>query len=113
MPPTKRVVKKSMPSKSVAPAPRAKTSTRNATPKTPVAVQVAPITPDEARTQLRALAMNLWWSWNEIAQRPFAALDPVLWHATKHSPLSVLAYSSPPRAKNQDFAPRSSTRALR
>ena len=95
MPPTKRVVKKSMPSKSVAPAPRAKTSTRNATPKTPVAVQVAPITPDEARTQLRALAMNLWWSWNEIAQRPFAALDPVLWHATKHSPLSVLAYCGP------------------
>ncbi len=39
--------------------------------------------------------MNLWWSWNEVARRPFAALDPVLWHATKHSPLSVLAYAGP------------------
>lgn len=55
----------------------------------------APLTPDDARAQLRALAMNLWWTWNEIAQRPFAALDPVLWHATKHSPLATLAYSGP------------------
>ncbi|MFM7260675.1 MAG: alpha-glucan family phosphorylase, partial [bacterium] len=54
-----------------------------------------PITPDDARTQLRALAMNLWWSWNEVARRPFAALDPVLWHATKHSPLATLAYAGP------------------
>ena len=55
----------------------------------------APITPDEARAQLRAIAMNLWWTWNEVAQRPFAALDPVLWGATKHSPLATLAYSGP------------------
>ena len=55
----------------------------------------APITPDDARAHLRELAMNLWWSWNEVAQRPFAALDPVLWHATKRSPLSVLAQVSP------------------
>ena len=53
----------------------------------------APVTPDEARAQLRTLAMNLWWSWNEVARRPFAALDPVLWHATKHSPLATLAYT--------------------
>ncbi len=39
--------------------------------------------------------MNLWWSWNEIGRRPFAALDPVVWHATKHSPLSVLAFTGP------------------
>jgi len=55
----------------------------------------APIAPDDARAQLRALAMNLWWTWNEIAQRPFAALDPVLWNATKHAPLATLAYSGP------------------
>jgi len=55
----------------------------------------APIAPDEARAQLRTLAMNLWWAWNEVARRPFAALDPVLWHATKHSPLATLAHAAP------------------
>ena len=55
----------------------------------------APLSPSEAQAQLRSLAMNLWWTWNEIAQRPFAALDPVLWNATKHSPLSVLAHTGP------------------
>jgi len=55
----------------------------------------APIAPAEAQAQLRSLAMNLWWSWNEVARRPFAALDPVLWQATKHSPLSVLANAGP------------------
>ena len=55
----------------------------------------APIAPDDARAQLRALAMNLWWTWNEVAQRPFAALDPVLWNATKHAPLATLAYAGP------------------
>ncbi len=39
--------------------------------------------------------MNMWWAWNEVARRPFAALDPVVWHATKCSPLSVLAFSGP------------------
>lgn len=34
----------------------------------------APISSSEAQAQLRSLAMNLWWTWNEIAQRPFAAL---------------------------------------
>ena len=55
----------------------------------------APISSSEAQAQLRSLAMNLWWTWNEIAQRPFAALDPVLWNASKHSPLSVLASAGP------------------
>jgi starch phosphorylase len=36
--------------------------------------------------------MNLWWSWNEIGQRPFAALDPVLWESTNRSPLKVLEF---------------------
>ncbi|MEY4117962.1 MAG: hypothetical protein RLZZ116_1290 [Planctomycetota bacterium] len=55
----------------------------------------APINPDDARAQLRELAMNLWWSWNEVARRPFAALDPMLWNATKHSPLATLAHAGP------------------
>lgn len=42
------------------------------------------------RERLRDLAMNTWWCWNEIGQRPFAALDPVLWESTNHSPLLVL-----------------------
>ena len=39
---------------------------------------------------LRALAEDCWFSWNEIGQRPFAALSPTLWEATKHSPMGVL-----------------------
>jgi starch phosphorylase len=80
----------------------AKKSTPKQSPvKKPVApahrrtIVPAPITPEDARAHLRELAMNLWWSWNEVAQRPFAALDPVLWHATKRSPLAVLAQVSP------------------
>jgi len=96
------------PSNGSAQSPGASTKTPTKTPsKTPAkallaaapsvrrTVVPAPITPDDARTQLRALAMNLWWSWNEVARRPFAAIDPVLWHATKHSPLATLAYAGP------------------
>jgi len=43
------------------------------------------------RARLRRLARDLWWSWNECAQRPFAALDPEAWDATRHDPLAVLA----------------------
>jgi starch phosphorylase len=39
---------------------------------------------------LDALAHDCWFSWNEVAQRPFAALSPVLWEATKHSPRGVM-----------------------
>jgi starch phosphorylase len=44
---------------------------------------------------LRALATDCWFSWNEVAQRPFSALDPVLWESTKHSPTGVLALVDP------------------
>ena len=44
---------------------------------------------------LRTLSRDCWFSWNEVAQRPFAALDPVLWEATKHSPAGVLAGIDP------------------
>ncbi|MBL9141635.1 MAG: DUF3417 domain-containing protein, partial [Phycisphaerae bacterium] len=40
---------------------------------------------------LQSIAGDVWFSWNEVARRPFAALDPVLWDATRHSPTAVLA----------------------
>ncbi|MBM4114203.1 MAG: glycosyltransferase family 1 protein, partial [Phycisphaerae bacterium] len=42
------------------------------------------------RARLRRLARDCWWTWNEQAQRPFAALDPERWEWSRHSPLSVL-----------------------
>ncbi|MFO0783688.1 MAG: alpha-glucan family phosphorylase [Phycisphaerales bacterium] len=44
---------------------------------------------------LRTLASDLWWSWNENGQRPFAALDPRLWEATRHSPTAMLRRIDP------------------
>jgi starch phosphorylase len=44
----------------------------------------------EVRRDLLKVAHDLWWSWNEVAQRPFAALDPNLWEASNHDPLAVL-----------------------
>ncbi len=43
------------------------------------------------------LAMNLQWTWNTETQRLFAALDPVLWRATNHNPITTLASLSPQR----------------
>ena len=34
----------------------------------------------------RALAMNLWWTWNHDAQRLFESIDPPLWKATSRVP---------------------------
>lgn len=39
---------------------------------------------------LRQLAGDMWWSWNEIGQRPFLALDPTLWEAVNHNPTAML-----------------------
>ncbi len=44
--------------------------------------------------------MNLWWSWNEVGQRPFAALDPVLWECTNHSPLRLLDHADDARVSS-------------
>lgn len=59
-------------------------------PATTLAPVSAALAPSTVRERLRELAMNLWWTWNEIAQRPFAALDPVLWEATKRCPIRTL-----------------------
>jgi starch phosphorylase len=44
---------------------------------------------------LTEIAHDCWWSWNEAGRRPFAAIDPVLWTATKHSPIAVLRQADP------------------
>jgi starch phosphorylase len=44
----------------------------------------------QVRRDLERLTQDLWWSWNEIAQRPFAALHPAVWDSSNHDPLTVL-----------------------
>lgn len=46
--------------------------------------------PQQVFARVRALAMNLQWSWNDDAQRLFAAIDPKLWDATHHNPIATL-----------------------
>ncbi len=46
--------------------------------------------PRRMRARLRRLARDLWWTWNEEGQRPFAALDPERWEWSRHAPLAVL-----------------------
>jgi starch phosphorylase len=40
--------------------------------------------------RVRALALDLGWTWCPAAKRAFAALDPREWEATKHAPLTTL-----------------------
>lgn len=54
----------------------------------------APVEPD-VLGRVRRLAVNLWWTWNSSAQRLFAALDPLAWHATHHNPVAILDGLSP------------------
>jgi len=44
---------------------------------------------------LKELGEDCWFSWNEMGQRPFAAISPTLWESTKHSPTGVLAAVDP------------------
>jgi starch phosphorylase len=44
--------------------------------------------------RVRALAMNLWWTWHLDAQRLFAVLDPRLWEAAHHNPILALEHLS-------------------
>ena len=59
------------------------------------------------RRDLEKVAFDLWWSWNEVAQRPFAALDPITWEASNHDPLAVLRAVDEPvfaaRCADADF----------
>src|SRR4051794_2693612 len=52
---------------------------------------------DDVITRVRALAMNLWWTWNHDAQRLFESIDPPLWKATNQNPLKTLRLLAPER----------------
>lgn len=47
--------------------------------------------------RVRALAMNLHWSWSPDAQRLFAAMDPLLFDASRQNPIRTLNQLSPER----------------
>ncbi len=44
----------------------------------------------EKLASLNALANNLWWSWNNDAERLFKRMDPSLWEDVKHNPKLLL-----------------------
>jgi starch phosphorylase len=46
---------------------------------------------------LAGIATNLFWSWSREARALFRALDPVLWHATRHNPVELLQRVDPAR----------------
>ena len=96
-------------------AKRKKSVAEKAAPK-PVRTEPAPLgamvmaqakVAKEMRRDLLKIASDLWWSWNEIAQRPFAALDPIVWEASNHDPLAVLRHVDEPvfaaRCADADF----------
>lgn len=47
--------------------------------------------------ELSTLATNLHWTWDRQTQALFARLDPVLWEASGHDPLRVIAGITAPR----------------
>lgn len=48
------------------------------------------VKPVNVTQRLRALAMNLRWTWDADTQRLFASLEPALWESTGRNPLSVI-----------------------
>ncbi len=55
-----------------------------------------PYLPDRIQG-MSALATNLWWSWQLDARELFRAIDPNLWHRTRHNPLELLQRIEPSR----------------
>lgn len=49
------------------------------------------VKPVNIAKRLRALAMNLRWTWDADTQRLFASLEPALWESTGRNPLAVIA----------------------
>lgn len=52
-------------------------------------LNVTPLLP-EALQPLQTLAMNLRWSWRDEAHNLFRDIDPALWTATGHNPITML-----------------------
>lgn len=50
-------------------------------------------------TQLREIAMNLWWSWHPGAIRLFRDIDAQVFHASHHSALAVCQSLTPERLR--------------
>ena len=79
------------------------------TPRWPLTVSVVPRVP-EGLESLRALAFNLWWSWNYDALELFKELDPALWEQCGHSPVKMLRLIKQSRleslAKNKSYRDR-------
>lgn len=46
---------------------------------------------------LAGIAANLSWSWSRDAHSVFRAIDPVLWHQTRHNPIALLQRVPPER----------------
>ncbi len=69
--------------------------------------RAAQSTATDLPARLHNLAANLWWTWSADAQRLFAALDPLVWQASEHTPLRCLAQVAPHRwdalARDADF----------
>src|SRR5689334_1572093 len=57
--------------------------------------------------QLGAISTNLSWSWNRDARALFRAIDPPLWHLSRHNPIELLRRVRPERlaacASDEDF----------
>ena len=47
--------------------------------------------PVDIASELRALAANLWWTWNPNTIAVFREIDPALWREVNHSPAAFLA----------------------
>lgn len=63
------------------------------------------VLPDEL-CDLRDLAYNFWWSWNENAKFLFSHIDRELWDAVKHNPvhfLNLVSNSALQRAVHNDL----------
>ncbi len=52
---------------------------------------------EELREHLRALASNLWWTWNPDVVNIFRDLDPVRWRELDHNPVVLLNELTPER----------------
>jgi len=49
---------------------------------------------DALSAELRALAFNLWWSWNPAAQQLFHELSPFFWEHSNHNAVEVVNWIS-------------------